>query len=63
LADLPIERHGHWILLQRVWELRDRVTAYDALYVALAESLAAPLLTCDARLARTANLTIEIILR
>jgi predicted nucleic acid-binding protein len=36
----------------RVWELRGNVSAYDAWYVALAESLNAPLATLDGRLAR-----------
>jgi predicted nucleic acid-binding protein len=39
-------------LLDRVWQLRDTVSAYDASYVALAELLSCPLLTADARLAR-----------
>lgn len=52
LADLPIELYDHRPFLGRVWELRDAVTAYDALYLALAEALDAPLLTLDARLAR-----------
>ncbi len=38
-------------MLQRMWELRDNVTAYDAAYVALAERLDGPLITCDAKLA------------
>lgn len=37
-------------LLERVWELRDNVTVYDGWYVALAESLDAPLVTGDERL-------------
>ena len=37
--------------LPRVWELRHNLTAYDAVYVALAEALDAPLLTRDQRLA------------
>ena len=49
---LGIERHAHFDLLPRIWELRANVTAYDAAYVALAEILACPLLTTDARLAR-----------
>src|SRR5262245_62372925 len=52
LADLPLRRHPHDWLLPRVWELRSNLTAYDALYVALAEALDAPLLTRDQRLAR-----------
>ena len=51
LAALPLARHGHVRLLDRIWELRDNVTAYDASYVALAEALGATLLTRDARLA------------
>lgn len=47
---LPVERYAHDPLLPRVWELRQNVSAYDAMYVALAESLDAPLLTHDARL-------------
>lgn len=50
LADLGLRRHPHHLLLSRVWELRANLTAYDGIYVALAEALAAPLLTCDRRL-------------
>ncbi len=39
-------------LLPRIWGLRETLTAYDATYVALAEALDCPLVTCDARLAR-----------
>lgn len=52
LADLSVERYPHDPLLPRIWELRDNATAYDATYLALSEALGAPLLTCDARLAR-----------
>ena len=51
LTDLPLTRYPHDILLPRVWELRHNLTAYDAVYVALAEALDAPLITRDARLA------------
>ena len=51
LKDLPIHRYPHEIFLHRIWELRHNMTAYDAVYVALAETLPAPLLTCDKRLA------------
>jgi predicted nucleic acid-binding protein len=51
LADFPIRRYPHDFLLRRVWGLRSNFTAYDAIYVALAEALNAPLLTRDQRLA------------
>ena len=51
LADLPLVRYPHDVFLSRIWELRDNLTAYDAAYVALAEALAAPLVTRDAALA------------
>ncbi len=49
--DVALERHDHDALLPRIWYLRDRLSAYDAAYVALAEALDAPLVTCDAKLA------------
>ena len=51
LADFPVRRYPHDFLLPRVWDLRNNFTAYDAMYVALAETLDAPLLTRDKRLA------------
>lgn len=51
LAQLDLDRCAHGPLMPRIWALRDNLTAYDAAYVALAEALAAPLLTCDARIA------------
>ena len=56
MMKLPMERYTHEPLLRRIWELRDNLTAYDAAYVALAEGLRAPVLTCDARLARAAGI-------
>jgi predicted nucleic acid-binding protein len=52
LADLDLHRHTHVGLLGRAWKLRENVTAYDAMYVALAEALDASVVTCDASLAR-----------
>jgi predicted nucleic acid-binding protein len=51
LTDLPLRRYPHDFLLPRIWQLRHNLTAYDAIYVALAEALGAPLLTRDERLA------------
>jgi predicted nucleic acid-binding protein len=51
LGDLDLHRHAHLDLLGRVWRLRDNITAYDAMYVALAEALNAPIVTCDGPLA------------
>lgn len=55
LDDLRAIRHDHAILRSRIWTLRHNLTAYDAAYVALAEALDAPLLTSDARLARSSG--------
>lgn len=52
LGDLDLHRHAHLDLLARAWKLRENVTAYDAVYVALAEALDAPMVTCDAPLGR-----------
>ena len=52
LRSLDLERHAHEPLLDRVWALRHNLSAYDAVYVALAEVLDTVLLTCDGRLAR-----------
>jgi len=57
LRSLDLERHAHEPLLERVWTLRDNLTAYDAVYVALAEALETKLLTCDARLARAPGMS------
>ncbi len=51
-AHLTIVRYPHVSLADRMWELRHNVTAYDAAFLTLAEALGAPLVTCDARLAR-----------
>ena len=51
LADLAATRYPHVVFLERIWQLRDNLTAYDAAYVCLAEALEAPLITCDAKLA------------
>ena len=60
LADMPIRRYPHDILLTRVWDLRHSLTACDAVYVALAEALDAPLITRDRRLAGAAGHGAEI---
>lgn len=49
---LGITRYAIHPLLDRVWQLRDNVSAYDAGYVALAEALNCALVTADARLSR-----------
>lgn len=51
LTGFPIRRMPLAPLLQRMWELRDNVTPHDAAYVALAERLDSPLITCDGKLA------------
>jgi predicted nucleic acid-binding protein len=63
LRDLRIERVPHVPFLSRCWELRENVTVYDAVYIALAESLDASLLTSDRRLAGApgARCTFELV--
>ena len=56
LRSLDLQRHAHEPLLERVWQLRQNLSAYDAVYVALAEVLETVLLTCDGRLARAPGL-------
>jgi predicted nucleic acid-binding protein len=47
LVDLDLHHHPHIDLLTRAWKLRENVTVYDAMYIALAEALEAPIVTCD----------------
>lgn len=62
LAALPLSRYAHTLLIGRAWELRRSVTCYDAMYVALAEALDAPLLTRDGKLARSHGHTARVLL-
>jgi predicted nucleic acid-binding protein len=62
LADLPLQRWRHGPFRARVWELRDRFSPYDALYVVLAEALDAKLLTADKRMARAAEPLVDVAL-
>jgi len=52
LLRLRVELFAYEPFAQRVWELRENVTSYDGWYVALAESLNAPIATVDLRLAK-----------
>jgi predicted nucleic acid-binding protein len=62
LGRLPVHRVSHERLVQFAWRLRDNVSFYDGLYVALAQLLEQPLLTLDSRLARAGvNAEIEVL--
>jgi predicted nucleic acid-binding protein len=61
LMALRIVRHPSSALLMRVWELRQNLSAYDGMYVALAEALEAPLVTTDQRLSRAPGHTARVI--
>ncbi len=52
LQRLGMRRYPTVGLLDRIWQLRDNLSGYDASYIALAESLDCALLTADARLGR-----------
>lgn len=53
LGDLDLHRHAHLDLLARAWQIRENVTAYEAMYVVLAEALDATMITCDSPLPRS----------
>ena len=50
LGQLPLHRYPHAPLSNRVWQLRHSLTAYDGQYIALAEMLGLPLVTCDIKM-------------
>jgi predicted nucleic acid-binding protein len=56
LLDLPVDLWPYELLANRAWELRKTLSSYDAAYVALAEALAANLVTLDRRIARSPGL-------
>ena len=58
--ELDVERYPHEPLLGRVWQLRANVSAYDAIYVALAEALSTALVTGDRRLAGVPGLMVAV---
>ena len=60
LTNFDLRRHPHVDLLGRTWELRNNLTSYDAMYVALAEAIASPLVTCDGPLGATAGHTVRV---
>ncbi|MFI6161513.1 type II toxin-antitoxin system VapC family toxin [Micromonospora haikouensis] len=60
LPTLIIDEIGLSSLLDRMWQLRANVTAYDAAYVAAAELMACPLVTGDGRLAKAGGVRCEI---
>ena len=60
LVDLPIDLFPYEPLAARVWQLRANLTSYDATYVALAELLDVPLITLDARIARSPGIDCDV---
>lgn len=60
LFQLRIVRHSHTAFLPRVWQLRHNLSAYDAVYVALAELIGAPLITRDSRLAAAPGHSVSV---
>lgn len=61
LQDLPIERYPHAEFMARVFELRNNLTAYDALYLAIAEAADAVLLTRDAAFAGISGASVIVL--
>jgi predicted nucleic acid-binding protein len=60
LLEMRLQRVEHRLLVERAWQLRDNVSFYDGLYVALAEGMDAPLLTLDKKLTRASGLRTEV---
>jgi predicted nucleic acid-binding protein len=60
LMEMRLERVSHRFLSERAWQMRDNLSFYDGLYVALAEALEAPLVTLDERLAKASGLRAEV---
>ena len=60
LEAMRLSRYAHYSFLGRIWDLKYSLTAYDAAFVALAETLAAPLLTTDRRLAQAPGIRAEV---
>ena len=60
LLEMRLKRVPHHYLVERAWQLRDNVSFYDGLYVALAEGMGAPLVTFDKKLAGASGLRTEI---
>ncbi len=58
--DLPLTRHGHESLLERMLQLRENFSAYDATYVVLAERLSARLATVDESLRRATQVYLDV---
>ena len=61
LRALALELWPYAVVAERVWQLRDNVTVYDAAYVAVAEMLEADLVTLDVRLARAPGLRCPVL--
>jgi len=57
---LGLRRYAVNGLLDRIWDLHENLTAYDATYVALAEGLGSELVTADARLAKAPGPTCKV---
>lgn len=60
LSSMRLTRYPHAAFVERIWELKENVSAYDAAYVALAEALGAPLVTTDGRLAKAPGLRARV---
>jgi predicted nucleic acid-binding protein len=63
LAFLPAERYPHTPLLGRIWELRHNFTAYDAVYIALAEETNSVLYTTDEKLTKGHRARVRVMTR
>ncbi|OBI80874.1 type II toxin-antitoxin system VapC family toxin [Mycobacterium sp. 1245805.9] len=61
LLDLAIELWPYDLLATRAWQLRANLSSYDAAYIALAETISAPLVTLDRRILRAPGITCPVL--
>jgi predicted nucleic acid-binding protein len=61
LTTLVVEQVEIGMLVERIWELRENLTTYDAAYVAAAERMSCRLVTSDARMAKAPGIRCEVV--
>ena len=61
VLDLAVNYWPYDVLAQRIWDLRENLSSYEAAYIALAEELDATVVTLDRRMKRAPGLRCEVV--